>query len=177
MKRDTSAMKRWNSLLLLATVFAASGRAQVSVYHVPKEKVAVESPVADSGTGREASWVTPSGWQELPGDGMRLATFKVAGKSDQKLQVAVVPIAGTAGTLPDNVNRWRGQISLAPLDAATITSQMVGVAVGSAQGQLYEAVSTEPLAGSKYPTRIIVATFARDDTAWFFKMIGDESLV
>lgn len=170
-------MKRWNCLLLLATLFAGCGRAQINVYQVPKTKVARENPVAESVPGREADWVTPLGWQELPGDGMRLATFKFTGNEDQKLQVTVVPIAGTAGTLPDNVNRWRSQISLAPLEPASIAGQVTPVEVGSAQGQLYETVSTEPLSGEKYPTRIIVATFARNNTAWFFKMIGDDALV
>ena len=177
MKRNYPALKRCNCLLLVTTLLAGQARAQINAYHVPKEKAAVESPPTESPRGRQVDWVTPSGWQELPGDGMRLASFKVTGQGDQKLLVTVVPIAGTAGTMTDNVNRWRSQINLAPLDPAAIPNALVTVAVGPAQGQLYETASSEPLPEQKYKTRLVVATLMRDDTAWFFKVVGDDALV
>src|SRR5262249_31105449 len=43
--------------------------------------------------------------------GMRVAAFKVT-DGGQSAEVTVIPLAGQAGGLLSNVNRWRGQIGL-----------------------------------------------------------------
>ena len=59
-------------------------------------------------------WTLPKGWTDAAGSGMRYATLKppVPGRVD----VSVVVLPGPAGGELANVNRWRGQIGLAPID-------------------------------------------------------------
>ncbi|HZV34401.1 MAG TPA: hypothetical protein VFB72_07465 [Verrucomicrobiae bacterium] len=178
MKRPKSKGFRWicaGFLMLLAQI---NDRAQVSVYHVPKEKTAAvaeaPAPVVSS---KPLDWVTPSGWKELPGDSMRVATFAITAQPGKQAQVTIVPIGGHAGTMADNVNRWRNQLGLEPIEPSVIPGQLSSVIVGSDRGQLYEVAGSLQAGEQGRGTRLTVAILSRDDTAWFFKMIGDDSLV
>jgi len=72
------------------------------------------------------AWDLPKGWTEARAGGMRLATLKppVTGKID----VSVIVLPGTAGGELANVNRWRGQIGLQPVDEAGRAQGYRGVA-------------------------------------------------
>lgn len=55
------------------------------------------------------TWNVPEGWQELPGGGMRVATFKRTDDPDA-VDVSIVSLGGAAGGLEANLTRWAGQI-------------------------------------------------------------------
>ncbi len=62
-----------------------------------------------SGTGSQSwRWVAPTGWNELPGDGLRLARFGLPGGGESN----VVVLAGDAGGVEANVRRWLTQLGL-----------------------------------------------------------------
>ena len=61
------------------------------------------------------TWSTPGGWVELPSTSMRAANFLVAG--DERSECYLTVLDGDGGGLLANVNRWRGQMSLPPIDA------------------------------------------------------------
>lgn len=53
----------------------------------------------------------PDGWVRKPGGGMRYATFAI-GEYDPALELSVIPLGGTSGSLRDNIDRWRSQVGL-----------------------------------------------------------------
>ena len=60
-------------------------------------------------------WTVPEGWREVESNvSMRLATFR-AGPADQPLEFAVTGFRGSLGTLLANINRWRRQLGLPPV--------------------------------------------------------------
>ena len=61
-------------------------------------------------------WQLPDGWEEQPGTGLRIATITIptSGKP-LELSVTSLPWTGTQADLLSNVNRWRGQMQLAPI--------------------------------------------------------------
>ena len=61
-------------------------------------------------------WQLSAGWEEQPGTGMRIATITIptSGKP-LELSVTSLPWTGTQADLLSNVNRWRGQLQLAPI--------------------------------------------------------------
>lgn len=61
-------------------------------------------------------WQLPDGWEEQPGTGMRIATIMIptSGKP-LELSVTSLPWTATQANLLSNVNRWRGQLQLAPI--------------------------------------------------------------
>src|SRR5579862_3756250 len=89
------------AIILAAAVACGCKRDEIAVYDVPKES----APKSN----------LPVGWEELPGDQMRIGNYAVHGQGGEKAQVTVVALPG--GTEVDNVNRWRGQLSLQPQTA------------------------------------------------------------
>jgi len=66
------------------------------------------------------SWTAPAGWTEGPAKSMRLVTF--IPKDAPGVECYVTVLGGAAGGVEANVNRWRGQLHLAPLSADAIAS-------------------------------------------------------
>lgn len=62
------------------------------------------------------SWTLPAGWSAKPASGMRLATIIIP-QEESSLEASITEFGGD---LAGNINRWRGQIGLAALPAATI---------------------------------------------------------
>lgn len=89
--------------------------------------------------------------------------------------VSVVPLAGMAGRDIDNVNRWRSQIGLAPVGEAELAKLSEAVPIAGQEGKLYDMAGKNADSGEK--SRMLAAILRRGDTAWFFKMLGDDALV
>jgi hypothetical protein len=112
----------------------------------------------------QIQWRTPEGWTELPPSSMRYASFSAPADDGGKIDISVVTFPGDGGSDADNINRWRGQIGLEPLDASTVTSQIAPLKTADT------TFSTTDIAGDK--TRTIAAWTRRDGRVWFFKATG-----
>ena len=100
---------------------------------------------------------------------MRYASFSASAEEGGKIDISVVTFTGDGGSDADNVNRWRGQIGLAPVDANAVTSQVANLTTEDT------TFSTTDIAGNK--TRTIAAWTRRDGRAWFFKASGPNTAV
>lgn len=151
-------------LLVLAGLAAGCGRQEIRVYSVPKDR-----------TG-QAPWTVPAGWEATPGDGMRLARFAIRGTNDAGADVAVLSLNMDAGSA-DIVNIWREQIRLPAWDATQTAAEARKVTMGSATGELFEMVSTEPVLEEKARARVVVALFRHEGSTWIVKLSGTDELV
>jgi hypothetical protein len=120
-------------------------------------------PPQDTGLP-EIKWETPEGWTEVPPSSMRYASFTAADGNGGKIDITIVTFAGDGGSDADNVNRWRGQIGLAPIDASAVTSQLTPLKTADT------TFSTTDITGAK--ARTIAAWTRRDGRVWFFKATG-----
>src|SRR6478672_2235222 len=75
-------------------------------------------------------WKTPEGWTEIPPSSMRYASFSAPADEGSKIDISVVTFPGDGGSDADNINRWRGQMGLEPLDANAVTSQVAPLKTG-----------------------------------------------
>lgn len=127
-----------------------------------------EVPPPPAPTGADAlAWSLPKGWTESrPSGGMRFATLKppVEGKID----VSVITLPGPAGGELANVNRWRGQIGLAPVDEAELARTRKTVASPAGPVSVYDFTSEGPS-----PSRMIAGLLVTRGNSWFIKMVGD----
>src|SRR5437773_8470161 len=114
-------------------------------------------------------WTTPEGWTEVPPSSMRYASFSAPAEDGGKIDISVVTFPGDGGSDADNVNRWRGQMGLAPVDANAVTSQVVALKTEDM------TFSTTDIAGDK--TRTIAAWTRRDGRVWFFKATGPNAAI
>src|SRR5439155_3080433 len=65
------------------------------------------------------TWTAPEGWHREAGAGLRFASFRL-GAVENPLELTVTPLGREGGSLLDNVNRWRGQLSLKDIDEAQL---------------------------------------------------------
>lgn len=176
-------------------VLAVGGcrRDEVTHYRVPKPQAPVAGapavtpsafqsqpaapgpqPAAGPGAGEVAppprplvgpAWTLPKGWTQEVAGGMRYATLKppVTGKIDG----SVVVLPGAAGGELANVNRWRGQIGLGPLDAAALAAARKAVSTPVGAVSVYDFTD----AGAK--SRMVAALAEVDGSTWFLKLTGD----
>jgi hypothetical protein len=114
-------------------------------------------------------WKTPEDWTEMPPSSMRYASFSAPAEDGAKIDISIVTFPGDGGSDADNINRWRGQIGLGPLDPNAVTSQIAPL---KTQDTIF---STTDIAGDK--TRTIAAWTRRDGRVWFFKATGPNAAV
>jgi hypothetical protein len=112
----------------------------------------------------------PPGWQPqpVPPNSMRVAAFKVTA-GDKSAEVTIIPLAGQAGGLLANVNRWRDQIGLPPTtdDQLRKDAKMLDSRAG--------AVVYVDLTGPK--GRTLGGTLLHGGRSWFVKMNGPAYVV
>lgn len=163
-------------------VLACGRQDEVAHFRVPKQQERKTEPVVAAGMQGEVAappapsgggalkWTLPKGWTETAGGSMRFATLSppVTGKID----ASVVVLPGPAGGELANVNRWRGQIGLPPIDAAGLERSRRTVQTKAGALAVYD-FSSEGKPGSRL---IAGLTVARGNT-WFVKMTGDAAAV
>lgn len=130
----------------------------------------VPTPPRPEGAAK-LSWTLPKGWtQELTG-GIRYASFKPAKLPPEAadLDIYCVVLPGPAGGELANVNRWRSQIGLAPLDEEGLTEAHKELKTKAGVVSLYDFTSE----GQK-KSRLVAGLLVTGDSTWFFKMTGED---
>jgi len=119
-------------------------------------------------TGQGAlKWALPKGWTEAQGSGMRYATLTPPGQG--KVEMSVVVLPGAAGGELNNVNRWRGQIGLPPLDEAALGQARKAVKSKVGPVSVYDFTGA-----GEIKSRMVTGLLATPDgSTWFFKLMGD----
>ncbi|HEY4416418.1 MAG TPA: hypothetical protein VGO57_12065 [Verrucomicrobiae bacterium] len=155
-------LRQSSAFCVLAALLAVAGckRDDVKVYQVAKE----DSTPAPS---PQLQFALPPGWQQAAPGQMRAASFTVTGASGQTADVGVIPLPAGENEL-DILNMWRDQVQLPP--ATNVDSQPISV--GNDSAKLFDVAGITPLAGEKFPKRILVAELTKGATSWFFKMTG-----
>jgi hypothetical protein len=114
----------------------------------------------------QIKWDVPSGWSPAPASAMRYASF-AAGGGNGKVDISVITFPGDGGDDLSNINRWRQQIGLVPIDANTTNITPL---------KSSETVfSTIDIAGAD--ARTLAAWTRKDGRAWFFKLTGPSPAV
>ncbi|MCP5537622.1 MAG: hypothetical protein H7A51_15490 [Akkermansiaceae bacterium] len=78
------------------------------------------------------TWTLPDGWTAQSASGMRLATILIPSGSGT-LNASITEFGGD---LAGNVNRWRGQIGLPPLQESAIAATLKEVETGLGKGYI-----------------------------------------
>lgn len=172
--------------LCLALVAAGCDRDSVKVYKVdpaqesaaqaqapsstPMPMMAGDIATPDNSNLPKVKYSLPAGWQEKPASQFRVASFEVA-VDGKKADVSVIPLGGSPGGDLANVNRWRNQLSLPPVDESAMKQSAEAAEIAGTKGELYD------LEGANGTERILGAMLHKEGTVWFFKMFGDSELV
>ena len=114
-------------------------------------------------------WHTPENWTAISPSSMRYASFTAPAENGEKIDISVVTFPGEGGSDSDNINRWRGQIGLPPIDKNAVTSQIAPLKTEDATFSIADIV------GAK--ARTIAAWTRHDGRTWFFKATGPSAAV
>ncbi len=165
-------------LLAIAMALVSCNNDKIEVYSIPKEGINVAMQSGSAGLvpppGNPAQWIKPDGWSEQPLSEMRLGSFKVEGPNATSADVSVIAFPGEAGGLSSNINRWRGQLQLAPLDEDQLSQVIQHTEVNNVPTYLVDFQTADN--GPK-PSRILGAVLQTADRAWFVKMTGPPELI
>lgn len=132
----------------------------------PNPPVATAPAVAGDGS---VTWQLPEGWTLANGSSARYATIAVAGAGDAKGEVAITHFPGDVGGDLANVNRWRGQIGLGPIDQAALAPMITKVTAGPKEISVMDATGAE--------VRLTAGWVRHGGETWFFKFTGSDALV
>lgn len=136
----------------------------------PSQMAGAAAAMPPPGSGApKIKWNAPADWKEVPPSAMRYASFVVSGADGGKLDISVVTFPGTGGGDAENINRWRGQLGLAPLEEKQATASIIPLNNGNV------GFLTVDMAGND--SRVITAWTRRDERTWFFKMSGPGPMV
>lgn len=123
-------------------------------------------------------WDAPSGWSEAPNDNpTRIAVFGIEGAPD--VEVVVTRFPGDVGGALANVNRWRAQIGLEPLDGSSLEAHIERLSVPGFNAYLYSATNAERglvAVGLEEPSRSRTWFVKATSGAHSFDLIRDDVL-
>jgi len=178
-------LSRFCLLLLLPLLLGACRDSKVAVYRIPKENdvpppaAAPHPGMAGSGDmsgtavvkadGPGLTWTAPTQWQNKGASGVRKATFVVGDGAE----LAVTAFPGNVGGELANVNRWRGQLQVAPISDAELPGNVTRFDVGGLQVGVVDILGGT----ADKPARMLGAFVPSGGATWFFKLIGPDAIV
>jgi hypothetical protein len=121
--------------------------------------------------GPQLSWVAPSGWQPKQLSAMRKGSYSVQGPGGVSVDVSITAFPGDVGGELANINRWRGQVGLAPLGDSDLPGAADRIEHNGLQFTVVDIASGQ---GSQ---RILGAIVGFGSGTWFFKLMGPDALV
>jgi hypothetical protein len=133
------------------------------------------APTATISSEGKPNWQVPAGWQEVSGGQFLVAKFMLTGDSSATGAVNVSSSPGEGGGLVGNVNRWRGQLGLAPLSEAEVNKSVTPIDVQGGKASLVDMSGTDARTGQ--PTRLVGVIVPQSGQTWFYKLMGDAKVV
>ena len=170
---------RNNTVACLALALAGCSDKDITSYRVPKDPGAA-APAAQIAVGAAAAqpglhWEAPAGWQPQAASGLRVASFLAPAQGGAGADVSIVTFGGAGGDTLANINRWRGQLKLAPITAEQLPAEVSGIEAPA--GHLSVADIRGEAEQGKAAARILGAWLEQPGQVWFFKMMGPVDVV
>lgn len=121
----------------------------------------------------------PVGWEKQEPGSMRFATYRIPATGVDGIagDVSVIPLPGEGGSNLENVNLWRAQLRLPPLEKDD--DPALGETTQSPNGSitLVHMTSAEPLFSGDRHAAISAAILRTAETTWFIKLAGEAEMV
>jgi hypothetical protein len=130
------------------------------------------TPVSSEG---KPNWQVPAGWQEIAAGQFLIAKFTITGANGATAAVNISSSAGEGGGLIGNINRWRGQLGLAPWSEADADKSVTTIDVTGGKASLVDMSGTDVRTGQ--PTRLVGVVVSQPGQTWFYKLMGDAKVV
>lgn len=129
---------------------------QIQVYTIPAEPVPPES----------WSLASPSSFEK--------ARFSVS-EFEGSANVSMTVLQGDGGGLLENVNRWRGQLGLDPIEEKDLQAELKPVQGLGENARVVDITGTS--SRSQLEERLVGVIAPQGELTWFYKLMGTPSVV
>ena len=160
--RAIVAAEKGRFLEFLTTIRSADRAATavaVAALPPPPEVIAASAAIAD------LRWSAPPHWQSKPASNLRKATYVIPGAAAGPAELAITAFPGAVGGELANVNRWRAQLQLPPLDTAGLATATTRFTVRD-----LPVVLVDFAGGPDGSVHLLGAIVPYQDATWFFKL-------
>ncbi len=133
------------------------------------------TPTAPTAEKTGPAWDVPASWHEQEASPMVLKSFSATDESGHKAVITISSFPGDVGGTLANVNRWRRQLGLAPIEEMVLDDMSSSIDVMGGKGTTFDMTGKDVKTGQ--PARMVAAMVPRDDSTWFYKLMGDDAVV
>ena len=116
----------------------------------------------------EFTYTVPESWKEFPPQSVRKANFRVSGENG-RAEIVVTVFPGDVGGKLANINRWRGQIGLDPIEISGMREVTRPLSISNHMAMLVILQGPQK--------SILGGILGFHGSTWFFKMQGDTGIV
>lgn len=137
----------------------------------PASEAMIGQALPDGAVNVEAeqpAWEAADHWEAGPASVMRRGSYRVSGP-EGAADISITTFPGDVGGLLANVNRWRGQLNLAPIDADRLPDHTRTETIHGREATIVEFDG--PSQGT------VTAIFEHEGDSWFFRLTGPNALV
>lgn len=178
--------------LLLPLLLVACRDPKIEVYQIPKETAAPPAQLAApappphpgmpgaeamagatvaTAEGPSLTWTAPASWRPKGGSTMRKGSYAVGPADGPAGDLAVTAFPGDVGGDLANVNRWRGQMQLPPIDGQELAGALEALEVNGLK------ILVADIDGGANAERLLGAIVPFNGATWFFKLVGPAAVV
>lgn len=147
-------------------------------FHAAADATAPSAPApslaAPSPSAGQPGWTAPTHWRPQAPGAMQAVKYAV-GEGKAAAEVTAVFLGGLGGGLKPNLDRWRGQLSLAPAAESEVDKQAPAFPALGQGARIVELTGTTAQDGD--PAGMIVLVVPSGKGTWFYKLMGDRGVV
>lgn len=133
----------------------------------------MSGPPVATASGNALTWTAPASWQPKAPGPVRKGSYTITGNDGATADLAITAFPGDTGGLFANVNRWRAQVGLAPLNQSQLDTAVEHVDLNEFHIDLVDLLGNS----GGQPTRVLGAIVPHAGQTWFFKISGPDALV
>jgi hypothetical protein len=139
----------------------------------PHGDMAAAAPAESSNDGPQ--WTIPANWTEKTPGPMILKSYTAMDDAGKTASVTISSFPGDVGGTFANVNRWRGQLGLPPIEEDSLAGVTQPLDTAGGGATLVDFTGTDAKTGQ--PARLVAVMVRHGDSTWFYKLSGDGAVV
>ena len=132
---------------------------------------------AAEASGVGFTYELPQGWVQKAQSNMVLLAFQTGNPPELFADLSISAFPGDVGGQAANVNRWRRQMGLGPVDPDAALSLIRPVDISGMDGWQVDLTGPEGAVAGGGSAKMVVSAVFHDGKTWFFKFVGPAAVI
>lgn len=159
-------------LLFICMCITGCEKSSVKTYHIPKQVINVASLKFD----KPLSWVIPTHWEAKEKTQFRIESRSISDTPTNTIaDFSITKFPDKAGNLLANVNRWRSQLDLEPVNEESISNSIKKINHNFLDITFISFESKSKQIENKYFKTTYISFFKYDDFTYYVKLTGESN--